>query len=951
MRNKSIVRLIRASVGACAVCVAGYLPRAGVAQVISDPPASSLDEVVVTGSHLARSVADQTGPTIVVTSADIERTASDAIGKILQALPMQTGTTLNTNNNFGDGSARINLRGLGEERTLVLLNGRRFIFGGLGADSSVDLNTIPVSMVDHVEIFGSGASAIYGSDAVAGVVNIITRTKFSGLETGADYRVAERGDGAVRTVHALAGLDGSRGNLVAGIEYVNQSAVSQGARAYSAHVESLVSPTGPVVRSGSFSTPQGVFIAPDNMLGWGDTLLTRATGSGGVGAADFRPFNPATDFFNYAPYSYLQLPSERSAVWLSGHGRLTDSIEIFTESLAQRQRSRQQVAPSDYSNFRAGGAPVDPTTGAQVIPADNYYNPFGVNAIAVFRVLLEGGPLSHAETGESYRQLVGLRGTAGSWHWESGVTWARNTATETDTGELLRDALRSAVGPSGLDASGTVVCGTPNPLTHTVATGDVIAGCVPLNLFGGLGADGRGTITPAQLAYISHTLRNSGNNEHWVVDANVSGPLGHLPAGNVDAVFGAQYRHESGALALDPLTGRGVASGFALQLPTEVSFAAREIYAEMRVPLQKNADGERELEVNPGFRYSRFSPFGDNTSAQLGVRWKIAPVITMRGSYAQVFRAPNTFESFATPQSEVQAIADPCGTGPTPAQQAHCAANGVPGGAYNMPDTHGTGITFGGYPRLTPESGETWTAGLLFPYDRFQGSVAVDYWHIRLNHAVDAPGPQEIADECADTGSAQACGRITRSADGSISQIDARYANLTRLTVDGVDISLSGSHTFWSGELIGHANGTYLRSVAIKRFDEGATAELAGTFQDDTSWPRWRAQAALDWLRGPWRASYSIQLIGAQHECGDKIFPGEFAYFSPDQCRIVDRRVYHDISASRSLAAGLRISVSIENLLATNPPRINTSDTANTDPAIYRLLGRTYAVRAVYTHR
>jgi iron complex outermembrane receptor protein len=149
----------------------------------------------------------------------------------------------------------------------------------------------------------------------------------------------------------------------------------------SAHVESLVSPTGPVVDTGGFSTPQGVFLAPGNRQGWSDTLLTRVTGSSGTGTADFRPFDPTTDFFNYAPYSYLQTPSERGALWLSGRRKVTDSVEIFAEGLAQIRRSRQALAPSDYSNFRAGGAPVDPATGVQVIPANNYYNPFGVNAI------------------------------------------------------------------------------------------------------------------------------------------------------------------------------------------------------------------------------------------------------------------------------------------------------------------------------------------------------------------------------------------------------------------------------------------------------------------------------------------------------------------------------------------------------------------------------------------
>jgi len=948
--NKKLRPLIPMMIGGTSLAwslISAPISAAGEAP--QETAATDLDEVIVTGSRIARPLGEEAGPLIVVTAADIERAAADSIGKILQGLPVQTGATANTSDNFGDGSTRINLRGLGDERTLVLLNGRRFIFGGLGADSSVDLNTIPVSMVDRVEVFGSGASAIYGSDAVAGVVNIITRKSFAGVEAGADYLVAERGDGAIRTAHLLGGRGDERGNVVAGIEYVHQSGVSQGARAYSAHVESLVNPAGPVVRTGSFSTPQGVFLAPGNVLGLPATLLTRVSGSSGSGAADFRPFEAPGDFFDYASYNYLQTPSERTAVWLSGFYKLSATTEVFTEGLAQMRRSRQAGTPSDYSNFRAGGAPVDPATGAQVIPANNYYNPFGVNAIGVFRVLLEGNPLTHEESTQAYRELLGLRGVAGSWHWEGSAIWARNGATRTDTGELLRDELRMAVGPSGLDGAGRVVCGTPDPVTHRVAAGDVIPGCVPLNLFGGLGSDGRGTITPAQIAYISRTLRNTGDNQHWVVDADVTGPLGRLPAGTLDWAMGAQYRRESGALALDPLTGRGVASGFLLQLPAAASFTAREIYAEGHVPLLRDHIAARRVDLHLGVRYSRFSPFGGNTSAQSSVLWKVIPVMALRGTYSQVFRAPSTFESYAAPQVEVRPIGDPCGSGPTPEQQVHCAANGVPGGIYAMQESHGTQVVFGGYPRLTPESGETWTAGVMLTPEALHGAITADFWHVRLDHAVDGPDPQSIADECADTGAAQACGRITRFADGSISQIDARYANLTRLVVEGVDGAVSGSHLLWGGVLTASANATYLRQVSVKRFATGGTAELAGLFQDFTSWPRWRAQVALDWLRGRWRVSYSSVYIDSMRECGDKIFPPDYAYFTPDECRTIDSRVYHDISAAYHFESGLKLSGAIENVFNTHPPRINTSDTANTDPTLYRLLGRTYLLRLVYS--
>ena len=505
-----------------------------------------------------------------------------------------------------------------------------------------------------------------------------------------------------------------------------------------------------------------------------------------------------------------------------------------------------------------------------------------------------------------------------------------------------------AVGPSGRDAQGNIGCGVPDAATNVVSANDVIPGCVPLNLFGGLGADGRGTITPAQIAYISRTLRNTGSNQHWVADAGITGPFGRLPAGSIDWALGAQYRRESGKLALDPQTGRGVASGFLLQLPSEASFTARELYAEAHVPLLKSRPAAREVDTNLGARYSHFDPFGGNFSLQAGLLWKIVSPFALRASFSQVFRAPNTFESYAAPQVEVQAIGDACGSNPTPAQQVHCAANGVPGGSYQMSAAHGTQVVFGGNPQLAPESGETWTAGMLFTPQQLHGSLVADFWHVRLDHAVDLPFPQTIADECADTGSDQACRRIVRFADGSISQIDSRYANLTRLVVEGVDVAASSSRSLWGGLLSARAYGTYMTKVSSKSFDEGSTFEVAGTYDSTTSWPRWRAQAAVDWLRGPWRASYAAQFIDAMRECGDKIFPPNYAYFAPDECRTIASRVYHDVSGAYRFHSGLTLSGAIENITNALPPRINTSYTANTDPTIYRLLGRTYSIRAVF---
>src|SRR5262245_8148834 len=231
-----------------AVMIAVVLGHTAVLARAADQSAI-IDEVLVTGSHIVRPLEDATGPTAIVGQEDFERGPTESLGETLQRLPMQTGHTDNSNNNFADGATRINLHGLGPERTLVLLNGRRFVFGGLGADASVDIDSIPLSLVERVEVLASGASTVYGADAVAGVVNVITRKDCSGVEFSGSYALSDRSDGERSAAQVVFGHNFASGNLSAGIEHAEQSGVGQSARDYSAHVESLAGPDGPVVRT------------------------------------------------------------------------------------------------------------------------------------------------------------------------------------------------------------------------------------------------------------------------------------------------------------------------------------------------------------------------------------------------------------------------------------------------------------------------------------------------------------------------------------------------------------------------------------------------------------------------------------------------------------------------------------------------------------------------------
>ena len=400
---------------------------------VAAPADEIIDEVLVTGSHIVRPLDDATGPTAIVAQEDFERRPAQSLGETLQRLPMQTGYTENANDNFGDGATRINLRGLGAERTLVLLNGRRFVFGGLGADASVDIDSIPLSLVERVEVSANGASAVYGADAVSGVVNVITRKDFSGVEFSGGYAISEHGDGDSSSARIVFGHNFARGNLSAGVEHAEQSVVGQSARSYSAHVESLAGPDGPVVRTGLFTSAEGIFdIPPDNAIGVPvpePTFFTRVTGSGAQDASAYRVFDPVTDLFDYASYLYLQTPVERTAAWLSGNYALAEGIDAYVELLAQRRDSSQGRPSATYHNFIRGAAPYDPVTGRQVIPATNYYNPFAADVIGLFRAFVESGGRSFSQQSDAYRLSTGLSRALDRGTWQVSLTWGRNEST------------------------------------------------------------------------------------------------------------------------------------------------------------------------------------------------------------------------------------------------------------------------------------------------------------------------------------------------------------------------------------------------------------------------------------------------------------------------------------------------------------------------------------------
>ena len=601
---------------------------------------------------------------------------------------MTTGSPLNTNVNAPGSADRAraaarasqatgpSASSLHDLPTVVLLNGRRLPNSGLGADASVDLNTLPMSFIERVEVLASGASAAVGADAVGGVVNIVTRRNNHGLELSGTRTITERGDGEIVTGQAAIGFDLLGGAWSLGVDYVEQDGVTMDRRSYSALPLIIVDGSGTVKPDGlNNMAANGYFDVPEgNALGLEPGIYTRVPGATGQTSADYRPYDRSIDGFNPAPFNYSQTPNERASLWLLGSRPLGESANLFLEAFVHHRESAQQAAPAFYSDG-SSSVPTDTgPSGRQLLqplrgrPAA-YLAPPGRGRQPQDRA--GGRSVARADRARRQRRPLDVGARAPGRPAET---------TGVEKGFLALSRLASALGPSGLDDSGRIVCGSPDPATGRVPAASIIPDCVPLNHLRRSGEHHGGTAG----------IRDSGDDDQSRHERAAIRGVGPERPGWADAGQGRAV----GAGCRVPARSRQPGAGSAMCLPTilqtcfgttpEVSGAydARELFAAVQVPLLHDRPWARDMALNIGLRWSDFSSFDSHTTWQAGLRWQLAEELTLRANYSEVFRAPSLAELYERPLELEQFALDPCGNDPTPTQQANCAANGVPGGAY-----------------------------------------------------------------------------------------------------------------------------------------------------------------------------------------------------------------------------------------------------------------------------
>ncbi|NMM41786.1 TonB-dependent receptor plug domain-containing protein [Pseudoalteromonas arctica] len=574
------------------LAVFAAIPMLSSTQVFAaDEAAESIEKIQVTGSRIKRTDMETSSPVTLIGADEIQAMGATSIDSVLQKMTAASGAMTNPAvNNGSGGNARVDLRGLGAQRTLVLVNGRRMINSGTGAASTVDLNTIPVSMIKQVEVLKDGASAVYGTDAVAGVVNIILKDDFEGLDMNLNGAITGEGDADETSFDITMGSSFDRGNVVIGIQYTDRGEASQADRDFSSCPLAEDFENGSTFCSGSTYSPNGRV--------WGETADLQGQADGG-----WHDFVAENDAYNFAPDSYLYTPMRRLNLTGIGHFELTDDTRLFSEFTYSKRWSNQQMAPQPvWFDFTYD----QETMGDSLIShgvADG-------EAISYGRRMSDIGPRGYEQVVDTVRTVVGLEGDLDNgFGWDTSVVFGRNDAVDRATNLLNMGSIQDAIGK-----------GTFNPLDQAHWTAD-------------------------NLAQYNYTENNSGGSQLVVVSAGLNGEVMELPAGYVGFAAGVEHREEKAWYVPDSLTAQGLANDPRVE-PTGGRFDVNEAYLELAIPLVADTSFADNIDLSAAIRAFDYSTFGSDETWKLGLTWRVNDELMLRAVRSTAFRAPTVNELY-----------------------------------------------------------------------------------------------------------------------------------------------------------------------------------------------------------------------------------------------------------------------------------------------------------------
>ena len=887
-----------------------------------DQGQAEVEEIVVTGSRIRRDDFSSASPITVITGTSILESGFANLGEALRASSVTGTAGFNQSSVLsGGGSTSVDLRNLGPDRVLILVNGKRVAsFADALANQAVDLTFVPSAMVERVEILRDGASAVYGADAISGVVNVILKDNFEGIEGGVSTGLSGEGDAQRYTAELAIGATGDRGAVVLGAEYRYSNNVPQIARDWATPAISSLNASG--AQNGSFFSPGGVFWSTR-----GPAFCTQPKAFGGDEVTNIFPncpsfmssqnvSSPDQVQMNRYDYSLGQDIYGASEVYVfSGYGTydVADGIEGFLEAQFSKRISQFRLDGNP-----GGGVTTQVPSGWQV-PASNPNNPVGAGGTFYIRPSSTVGARVSDHESDTLRMVAGFRGDILSegflneWSWELSHLYTRvdadlrtNSTWNLHRAALISDPARCAADP--------ICAQTVNPS-------------------GALDALRPGNWTQDEIAYIRQNSLAISTFQTSGFFGMVTGPVVELPAGPLSVAFGFETRTDRGFNKPDSVTeaGESVANQV---FTTKGSFSLTEIFGEVEIPVLADVFAVESLDVNVQARSSDYSNFGRETVWRAGVDWQVIGDLRVRANRSTAYRAPLVTDLFGGGTVSFDFFSHPCASGspvrsPGNNVDQNCLLDGIPANATQLASQYA--VLAGGNPNLAPETADTSTIGVVFTPRFLDGfSASIDVWNIKVLNLITRFTSDSVVDSCYEGAvgkTEESCDRFTSGVGPGgifVRGMTNQLLNASSVTTKGFDFGtryeVSGP---WDTEIVVDLQGTY---VKLNTFSPNA-----GNASDRGSMPRIRATSNINVNRGNWDYTWRMRYV---HRMDDPRYDGDNV-FGYDH---VPSHTEHDVRVGW-IVGDYRLLLGVNDLLDADPPYVFSSGN-NADLFLYGAIGR-----------
>lgn len=886
MNNKLLASCIAASLGTLSPPTSVWAQDA------------TIEEVFVTGSRIRRADIDGIGKVDVITADDFARIGAVSVDQLLKFSPFTAGAQAGAESNYlsakqGYGTASVNLRGLGQNRTLVLVNGRRFVAGGSGANSVVDLNAIPVNMIERVETLLDGSSAIYGADAVAGVVNIITKRSFDGVQVDASYGVTEEGDAEYSEINLAFGHESEDRGFIVSANYTDRQEARSKDRSFSECF--FEEEEGEKFCSGSSSTAGG--------RGTTETLGNVQFNQDPNGDGDsFVPYSFALHAFDFQEFFNLTAPYDRINISANGFIDLPNGIRLFTENTYSDRSSNTEASPASFANL--------------LFSATYPHNPTGEALNLRRRMVEEGfGARIWEQDVSLFRTVVGLEGEMDNgWVWEVSANYGKSESDEVFTNAIDQLNLLETIDEADCVTPGATEC---------------------VDWFG------INDPSPEALAFINATVPTVGENVQTSILASMSGQLFDMPAGPVGFAAGVEYRKDEGVYRRT-FTRPTLSGGGGSTDPIDADLSSTEVYAEATLPLAERFD------LNLAARYSDYSDFDSEFTYKAGADWRVTDALRLRSTFSTSVRTPNIRELYTTEEINFTTFVDPCDqwdSGSDANLQANCAVD--VGAGFTQSELF-VELDYPGSPTLNPEEAETFTVGMVLEPGNLRGVVlTLDFYQIDIEDSIRNVPPSSALEQCyfSENKSHPTCGDIFRDMfSGDVVFLVVPLVNAATEKMRGVDLGVRYEFQALGSDFTLDWDTSYLDQFDIDFVGARSTLELAGTISNgeggNGSYTELRSNLRLGIDRDMWGASYQVSYIGDADS--------QFQRIGATAPR-VGGVTYHSLEGSLRLGENLVLRGGVNNLFDKDPPYYTDPIDQNTDPFTYDLLGRRYFMKATYT--